>query len=257
LNIKSIMTTRPRNYLRLSALFCSFYTLTATAQSPAIDTSIRAAAVNNAIHVYHQLVKHSTAIYNGREYLEYYHTIHTGHPFFATVQFGKGSVMYDNILYEDVFLKYDLVKNEVLIKEPTGIFSLILFNDKIGYFTLHGETFVRIVDTGTENTLATGLYQLLYNGTHATLLKKEKKTIQSNVSQLEGVRNYIESSIDYYIQTGDGYHSVNTQREILNVLKDKKNELQAYIRKNKLKFRKTSTEASLLSTVTYYNSLKK
>jgi hypothetical protein len=251
------MTTRPRNHLWLTALFCFFNSLTATAQSPETDTAIRAAAVNHAIQVYHQFVKHSTALYNGREYLEYYHTLHEGHPFFSTVQFGKGTIMYDNVLYEDVSLKYDLVKNEVLIKEPAGIFSLILFNDKIGYFTIHGETFVRIVNTGDENRIATGLYQVLYNGTHATLLKKEKKTIQSNVNQLEGVRNYIESKVDYYIQVADGYHPVSTQRDVLNVLKDKKNELQAYIRKNKLKFRKTRTEGSLLSTVTYYNSLKK
>jgi hypothetical protein len=251
------MTTRPRNYLWLNALFCFLYTLPAVAQSPAADTAIRAAAVSNAIQVYHRFVKHSTALYNGRAYQEYYHTIHEGNPFSADVHFVTGSVMYDNVLYEDVSLKYDLVRDEVVIKEPSGIFSLILFNDKIGYFTLERATFVRIVNTGTENALPTGLYQRLFEGTHATLLKKEKKTIQSNVSQLEGVRNYIESRIGYYIQFADGYHSVSSQRDLLRILTDKKNELQGYIRKNKLKFRKTSIEESLLNTVTYYNSLKK
>jgi hypothetical protein len=251
------MTTRLRNYLWLSAFFYLLQTLQATAQSIAADTAIRSAAVANAVQVYHQLVRNSTALYNGREYLEYYHTLHEGHPFFAGTQFGNGAVMYDNVLYKDVSLKYDLVKNEVLIKEPSGIFSLILFHDKIGYFTVHGTTFIRIVNDSTENAVPTGIYQVLYNGPNATLLKKEKKTIQSNVSQLEGVKNYIESSIDYYVQTADGYHPVSSQKSILRVLADKKNELQAYIRKNKLKFRKDATEGSLLSTVTYYNSLKK
>lgn len=251
------MTIGPLNYLRFGVLLCVFRILPAAAQSPAPDTAIRVAAVNNAIQVYHRYVGYSTALYNGREYLEYYHTLHEGHPFFAATQFGDGVIMYDNVLYEKVSLKYDLVRNEVLIREPSGIFSVTLHLDKIAYFTVHGGTFARIINTGGENAVATGLYQVLYNGAAATLLKKEKKTIQSNVSQLEGVKNYIESSIDYYIQTADGYHPVSTQRSVMKVLSDKKNELQAFIRKNKLKFRKDDTERSLLGTVTYYNSLKK
>lgn len=251
------MTIRLRNSLWLNALLCFSLISPVAAQLPDADTSIRAAAVSNTIQVYHQFIKFPTALYNGREYLEYYHTIHEGHPFFHAVPFGKGSVIYDDILYENVYLKYDIVRDQVLIKEPSGIFSLILFPDKLGYFTVHGGTFIRVVNNGTDNALATGMYQQLWNGTYATLLKKEKKTIQTNVSQLEGVRNYIDSSVNYYIQTADGYHAVSTQRGILGILKDKKNELQAYIRKNKLKFRKDELEGSLLSTVTFYNSLKK
>ncbi len=250
------MTIPKRNYL-LSGVISFFSCCTlVSAQAPAADSAIRAAAIANTIGQYHHFMAVPAALYNGPEYKEYYHTIQQGHPFFASVDFVSGVIMYDNIRYENVPLKFDLVKNEILTKDPSGIFSVGLFHDKIAFFTIHGHTHIRIVEDDSKRSLPTGFYDLLYNGHTASLLKKEYKTLQSKVTQIEGLWNYIEYKNDFFVRKGNEYYHVDTQRGLLNALKDKKPELQQYIRSNRLKFKKDEVEKSLLSIVAYYNTLK-
>lgn len=251
------MATRLLKYLWFSGLLCFVIVLQTSAQTPVADTAVRSAAIDNAIQVYHQFTKMPTALYNGPEYMEYFNTIHEGHPFFGNTEFGKSYIIYDNILYEDVFLKYDLVKNIVVLKFPRGVFGISLFNDKIAGFNIEGNEFIHIINPTGAGPVTTGIYQRLYNGASAVLLKKEKKSVQSTINPFEGVRNYIESHINYYTQTSSGYVTTNTKRALLGVLKDKRSELQQYIRKNRLKFRRSLKETSFISIVTYYNSLKK
>lgn len=240
----------------LPGLICSL-SFKVVAQAPAADTAIRSSAITNAIKQYHKLTNAPSALYNGPEYIEYYMTIHSGHPFFDTIPFGNGSVLYDNVLYENVPLKFDLAKNEVILKDPSEIYSLTLVREKIAYFTVHGHKFIRVVKDESRRPLATGFYDLLYDGKSAQLLKKENKSVQTQVNQLDGIRNFIEHTIHYYIKTPDGYYNADSRSGVLNALKNKRPDIQQYIRSNKLSFKKSELEKTLSAITAYYDSISK
>ena len=246
-----------RNYLIYRIVALIGLPATVCAQLPASDTAIRSAAIANAIQQYHRFTTQPAALYNGPEYMEYFATLKEGQPFFTSVDFVKGTILYDNILYEGIPLKFDLVKNEVVTKDPSEVFRLTLFHDKISYFSIHGHTFVRILKDSSAHPLATDLYDLLYNGRSIVLLKKENKKVMTYVTPLDGVKKVIEGSSDYYVRFNNGYYRVNGKNALLGLLKDKKAPLKQYIRKGKLKFGDETIEKSMTSVVTYYDSLAK
>jgi hypothetical protein len=246
------------SYFFLSMIFCFAFPSRTFAQSPVSDTAIRASAINNAVLQYRRFTLPPTALYNGPEYVDYLRTLQEGHPFFASPQFDTGAVvMYDNMLYEAMKLKFDLVKNELVTIDPSKVFTMTLFHDKINYFIIHGHTFIRIMKDSSDHSLATGFYDRLYQGRSLTLLKKEQKKIMTYVNERDGIRNVIEVSQDFYINITNGYYRTNNKNAVLKLLTDKRSELKQYIRKSKLSFSKGEVEKTLISIVSYYDSLKK
>src|SRR5882757_4954657 len=94
--------------------FCSLYTPT-RAQPTAKDSLITANAYSNVLQVYHQYLTPETGLYRGSEYVQYAYTFKTGHPYFDDIHMQKGSVFYAGILYENLKLFYDLIREEVVI----------------------------------------------------------------------------------------------------------------------------------------------
>ena len=171
------MHSRKKNWFSIILFCCFLFPLRLLAQLSANDSAMHTAAVYNTIRQYHQFISNMAPLYNGPQYVEYDTRIHEGfHPFFQSAGFNPASIMYDHILYEKVPLKYDLVKNELVIKDPSGTFRFSPSNGKISYFKVLNHTFIRIVrDSSNRSVINTGFYDLLYNGNHLVLLQKETK----------------------------------------------------------------------------------
>jgi hypothetical protein len=222
------------------------------------DTAIRHAAMNNAIQLYKQFSKPPAALFNGPEYVEYAHTLQEGQPFFDSNEFDMGQLMFDNMLYENLPLKYDLVLNELVTLDPSKYFKLTLFHDKIKYFQIHGHTFIRIVKDSSEHSLNTGIYDRIYETPKLKILKKEQRKVMTYVSQLDGVRNVIEAKQDFYFSVNNGHYvRANNKSSILDVLSMKRDELSSFIRKNKLRFSFEEMDQTILKIADYYLSLTK
>src|SRR5258706_11369460 len=86
-----------------------------SAKSQQVDTSFTAASVNNAIEIYHQKIKNASGVYNGPEYEGYPFPFEEGSPWFAVNDSVTGSVVYDGILYQGIFMKYDELKDVIVI----------------------------------------------------------------------------------------------------------------------------------------------
>ena len=231
--------------------------LWSVAQMSGADSAMRASAESNAIQLYHRFIANESALYNGQQYIEYDSRIHVGHPYFQSKEFTMASVMYDNILYENVPLKFDIIKKNLVVKSPVGEFSFILFDDKVSHFEMAGHKFIRLVkDSTNQKVINTGFYEQLYKGNSIGLLKKGNKKILEDLNYYDGARRSVIEVSDYYFQMKGVYYPVNTKSQALEVLKDKKTELKPYIRKNKLKFR-ANKEADMIKLVSYYDMIKK
>lgn len=216
------------------------------------DSVIESAAYNNAVNQYHAYLKPEPGLFRGKRYHEYAFQLMEGQPYFGDGKGHKGTALYDSVLYKDLMLWYDMVKDQVIIPSPFGAYKLYLINNKIECFTIEDHSFVRLSDSLNPTAPRNGFYEQLYKG-RISLLKKNKKVLRDNL-ELSGVRQYIDSSLSYYIKKGDTYYSVHNKKSLSYALKDRSKELNKFIRQNKLSIRK-DLEISLIKVSVWYDAL--
>jgi hypothetical protein len=224
------------------------------AQNSTADTSNTAIAIHNAINNYHQQIFPETNLYNGIEYVDYAYTINEGFPFFETTQFSTGTVEYDNMLYYNVPLLYDEVKEAVVIIDASGTNKIQLNNEKVAGFSLRNHRFVKLVqDSSGKLPIRTGFYDVLYQG-NMSVYKKQTKKVLETITMTEGIRRRIDEQNEYFIKKGNTFYVVSSKHDVLNTTKDNKKEMHQYIKKNKLNFRRAK-EISLIKIAAYYDQL--
>src|SRR6478609_1756279 len=125
----------------LLLLTCCSFTSVVSAQNIAADSSNYTIAIQNAISAYHQYLSPQTSLYNGSEYVDYAYTINEGTPFFEDTQFSNGTVEYDNVWYSNVYIFYDEVLEEVVIKDAYSRGKIILNTEKVTGFNLLNHNF--------------------------------------------------------------------------------------------------------------------
>ena len=237
----------PKRLLYILLLFAISKNVTAQV----VDDSTLCEAAANVIEVYYQSLGEESPLYNGCEYLEYAFTIQGGHPFFVANGYSNGSIYFDGMIFHDVPLLYDIVKDQVVTPDFQKIHKINLPADKIQQFTLSGHTFIRLVQAPSSQ-LRTGFYDRLYEGKIGLFAKREKRIIERN-SSLQ-IYNEVISQNSYYIKKGDTYFTIKNKRGLLDVLKGKRKEIQQYFKKNKIKY-KNDPERAMINAVQYYDQL--
>jgi hypothetical protein len=206
-----------------------------------------------ALTLYHHYLVPETGLYKGNEYADYAHLLRDGHPFYGEYKFKPGSVLYHGILYRQVPILYDLVYDQVIIGDYDQIFKIILTTPLVDSFTIEDHSFVHLKDSVTRGMPKVGFYEILYTG-HITLLKKETKQIQEDLSSGDHAQHYIAGTDSaYFLKIGNGYYPVNHNKSLLEVLKDRKKELRHFIRSNNLSMRK-DRENTLIKVAAWYDS---
>ena len=241
-----------------ASLLPVFLSLILSTDSPALpggkDTLVYVSHDYAAIQLYHQFLLREKNLYNGREYIPYTTTLANAHPYFQSADFVKGSIFYDGVLYEEVPLQYDIIKNVLVIQDSYQKFKMQLINEKISWFTINNITFVRLSgDPSGKNTIEPGFYRILYNGSNS-LLKKESKKIQE-ILELKLIKKVIEAP-SFYIKKNDRYYIADSKTSVLEILKDKKTEIRQFIRQNNLNI-SDEPEKAFLSIIAYYDAITK
>ena len=182
--------------------------------------------------------------------MEYAYSLRDGHPFFDDGHLQKGTVFYDSILYEDLLLLYDLVKEQVVINDSYDNYKIFLINEQLDQFTIQRHLFINLKDSLTPSAPPHGFYEQLYKD-RITLLKKEKKQVREDLTSGK-VEKFIDQSVSYYLKKGTIYYAVNNKRSLLSALNDKHREVKKFKRKNGLSMRHDK-ENTLLQVASWYN----
>jgi len=239
-----------------TSLLPVYFSLILSTGSPAQlrekDTVTNASHDSAAIQLYHQFLSNEKSLYNGREYIPYTATLANGHPYFQSTDFVKGSVFYDGVLYEDIPILFDIIKNAVVIQDAYQKFRMQLIDEKISWFTINNTSFVHIQDVPPgKNSIEPGFYRILYKG-NISLLKKESKIIRERL-EAKLIKNVIEMP-SFYIKKNNKYYITDSRGDVLDVLKDKKTEIRQFIRQKNLKI-SDEPEKALSGIVAYYNTI--
>ena len=128
-----------------------------------------------------------------------------------------------------------------------------MINEKIDHFSIDGHNFDRLIETDS-NKISTGFYEHLYNGKTDVFLKVEK-SVREDLSSGAALR-FIDTKQYYYVEKGEVYHLVKNRNDMLNLFPDKKQALQQYLKKNKLKF-KRNMKIAIVQLAAYYDQLSR
>jgi hypothetical protein len=189
-------------------------------------------------------------LYNGREYIRN-GTPAKGFPYFEWDSLRPGLLEYGDVSY-DISLEYDLAQDQLVIRNYSDNTLISLVAEKTRYFSI-GPYHFRYFPAGTAHLPEPGFYQELYSGSKVILLDRKRKNLLLPSSQDERAQ-YIQIDAYFLLLNGSSY-KVKTEKELLDILQDRKDELKKYIRKNHLSFRR-HFEVSLMQTIAYYQQLK-
>jgi hypothetical protein len=220
-------------------------------RSQATRDSLYYGNTEKIIGLYYMALGEQAPIYNGTEYIEYAFTLEEGHPFFKSSAFTNGDIYFDGMLFLGVPMLYDLIKDQVVIRNFHNLYKINLPADKIQQFILSEHVFVRIVRNNF-NGMNTGFYEQLYKGKIGLFAKREKEIVEKRGTQQ--IDNVVISTNAYYVMKKDIYYKFKNERSLLKILNDKKKEIQQYLKKNRVRY-KDDPERSMIMVIEYYNRL--
>lgn len=211
-------------------------------------------ALQSAREIYSASLSEQAGIYNGPDYIGYPHPVKEGQPFFLSPEVRYGEIRYDGILYRNIPMWYDIVKNEVVVQYADNYSRISLHNEKISDFSIADHHFIKIAgETATKYGLDEGFYDQIYKGRSEVLVKRTKTFVISTNTEGVWVSFYNEKR-DIFLRTGDEYQAVSSLKSVLEALGKYQKEILANLRQNKVRFRKEREKAIILM-VAYYDQL--
>ncbi|HWZ15983.1 MAG TPA: hypothetical protein VNW95_12165 [Mucilaginibacter sp.] len=239
----------------LANVICIIACKTSIAQTAPVDSSSQQHAFNNAVILYNTSIGEQSPLYNGPEYF-FYDPTTKGNAYFMDVNaFTPGSVYYDGVYYTGVPMLYDLYSDEVavLLYNHFSKYSLIKYRVKSFDFLDHHFVNIDVDTLSGGSSIKSGYYDELYNGKTEVLVKRSK-SVQTNTGGVTASERYYSPSRDFYIRKNKVYYSVSSQGSLLDIFKDKKKELQQYVKANEIRFRRDPEDA-MVKVATYYDHL--
>lgn len=154
--------------------------------------------------------------------------------------------------------RYDVYADQMHIKDKNAVYGLI-HPEKIAQIVIDSVKFVyaEFENKGNEITASNGGYFILKTDGKCSLLVRKNIRVQDpelpKPYQPAKPAKFINTADTYYLKMQDkNAVKISSKDELLSVLADKKNEVNRFIKENRLKLKE---EGDLSRLITYYNNL--
>ncbi|HWZ02543.1 MAG TPA: hypothetical protein VNX40_02970 [Mucilaginibacter sp.] len=237
-------------------ILCLIVSKNSFSQDAKTDSSSQQGALNSTLSLFNASIGKQSALYNGTEYT-FYDPIVTGNAYFSDMKaFTPGSVNYNGITFRQVPMLYDIYSDQLVVLLYNNFTKFVLVKEKVKSFDYLDHHFINIdADSLANNTIIqSGYYDELYNDKLQVLVKR-KKDVQTTSSQTT-MEQYYNPVKSYYLRKNNVYYIISSKGSMLDILKDKKKQLQQYIRTSQINFRKDPEEA-MVKIASYYDQLSK
>ena len=215
--------------LILTSAFCHAQANTFYGSAP--DTT----GLASALALYERTLATSLPIYRGSIYTDYHRGVR-GHPFWLSDSWEYGKLLYDGQWYPNVYLRYDVTRDIVLLQgydERGYLVSLQINQLKTQAFEITDQTFVHEQSGVVAEKLGKGFYELHYDGSVRVLVKC-KKSLQQTKS-LNSIYLEFQEKTRLFIQMGGNVYPIKRRSHILALLDDDGRNLRNHLRAMGLK----------------------
>ena len=181
--------------------------------------------IDNYANEYLQSANKDAALYYGYRQRELPRA--TNLPYLNNRDFVKGRLSYNNILYPEVLLKFDLHRNELITTSGSG--DIVLFPEHVDYAELLGKYIIYFRSDSLPSSPSTGYYFLLHSGKCSVLEKRTaslKPYSGSNAAQNE---QYYDFKSIFYLYKDGIYYTIRNEKSLLKILHPYEKELKRYI----------------------------
>jgi hypothetical protein len=206
---------------------------------------------------FYKSIGEESRLYNGHEYQPYDPQIKNSALFpYDAKTWAPGDINYDDVLYNNVPMMYDVYKDAVVVLLYNKFSMFSLLSNRVRDFAFLNHRFIRLdADQISDNQvgLTTGFYEQLYTG-KIEVLAKRSKTIQTSINIATTPETYFYEKNNYYLKKGNAYYKIGSKSSILKILKDKKSELQKYLKQNSINY-KDNPEDAMAKIASYYDRL--
>jgi len=175
------------------------------------------------------------------------------HPYYLDNEWSKGVLFYDTLQYPVEAIKYDIYQDRILYlnKIYNNAFPITINNFIVKKFIINTSKFIYKSDFGkkSNNIFKPGYYEVLHQGNVSLYMRWEKyKKIDNSARSFEYKNNA------YFALYKDGkYRKFKNEFKLKILLRDQKNEIKTYLKKNKLYNADFKVNAQNL--VKFYDSL--
>lgn len=168
----------------------------------------------------------------------------------------KGTVEQGNkISYKDVELKYNTYKDELFFKNPKDG-SMLSFVLPVTSFSLAINGKIEIYRNGfpaIDNFNTNSFYQVIFDGGIKLLFKSFKTLIEVKpYNSTTTEKKFIDNSVYYVLKDNVMTKFKPTRKDFLELFNSKSNEIDAFIKKEKIDFKQNQ---DLAKVFVYYNTL--
>jgi len=206
-------------------------------------------ASDNAAIAYLNASSINSALYYGSIYEGYQRA--KNHPYLMDILFTPARLSYQQVIYPEVLLKWDLLRDELIVQSP-DFRSIVLFPEKVTFAELHGRQVIYFRSDSLPGCPPTGYYFLLHAGDCKVMGKTSAKMIEKiNPGRIE---RHFEFKTRYYLYKDGEYHLIRNKKSVLNTMQPFAKEIRGFIASNHLNFRKDK-ELFLIQTVSEYEKL--
>lgn len=178
-----------------------------------------------------QIGLENTGLFNGIEFTETYNLLDKDHRFFETEAFNSGSIRYDNQNYYDINLKYDLYRDQLIVRlesKNDGMNQIVLLNEKIESFKIGNTFFEKLTNYKVHNNLSQNFYEVLADNQAIKLYKKNHKRLKKFIKNNAVYYRFIEEKPEYLILTDKKLHKINKRRDLVSIFPEFKKDILKY-----------------------------
>jgi hypothetical protein len=222
--------------------------LVGSTQSNATDSALYQRALQNTIQLYKDSLGPNLRLFSGTEFSGAYRSS-AGHPYFETADAVAGDIIYNDVRYPGMLLRYDLVNDQLICIYPRTNLNITLINQKVNAFTIGRHLFLQVHDdAATIDFPGAGFYELLNNGRVKAYVRRSK--LLRDAAKPEDPARFIQSDV-YFLEKENRWFKIDGKKSLLAACKDRKAELAKYIQQHGLNF-KTDPAGTIVQVIDHY-----
>ncbi|MBF4494060.1 hypothetical protein IR010_16035 [Flavobacterium sp. MR2016-29] len=210
----------------------------------------------NEIEIYNWFDKNlsieSLDIKNGLAHLNFDNTVNDQDRYYLP-DFKNGSVNYNLLNYFDLFLKYDIYSDELVLRpyDELNTTKINLIKDNISYFKIGTEKFINLKELNS-TIFKGGFYEEVLIGNNITLYikyyKERKKVTKDNVDLIEYVPKY-----EFILLKENKFNLINDKKVIIALFPANKKKINDFYDMNK-NLKESNTPLFMENLVKYINN---